>query len=298
MRVLTDADVRKALGATTAVAAARRAVEDAYGGRLAAPPRVRIDLAENALVFTAGGYAEGLIGFRVYGLWPGSSDQAVLVWREDGRLAGCVVGSELGVRRTGALGGVAVDALARSDASRVGVVGSGPQAWAQVWAIAAVRELVEVAVFSPTREHRQRFARRVQEELGIEARAFDSAEDTVEAADIAVLATRSERPVIDAGAVRAGTHVTTVGPKTASAHETPPALAERAGAVVSDSPQQATAYGEPFFTSRELVHLGAVLAGDRPGRQADSDITLYCSTGLAGSEVVLAGALLGLVDQD
>jgi len=86
--------------------------------------------------------------------------------------------------------------------------------------------------------------------------------------------------------------VNTVGPKTRSAHETPPALADTAAVVVSDSPAQASAYGEPFFTSRPLVHLGGLLAGDELGRQLDSDITLYCSTGLAGSEVIVADALL------
>jgi len=54
----------------------------------------------------------------------------------------------------------------------------------------------------------------------------------------------------------------------------------------------AAAYGAPFFTSRELTHLGAALAGDAAGRGGDADITLYASTGLAGSEVVIARRLL------
>ena len=94
-----------------------------------------------------------------------------------------------------------------------------------------------------------------------------------------------------------GTHVTTVGPKSASAHETPTELAQLAGSVVSDSPGQAERNSEPFFTTRAVTHLGAVLTGDRPGRSSDEDITLYCSTGLAGSEVVLAETLLAAVEE-
>jgi ornithine cyclodeaminase/alanine dehydrogenase-like protein (mu-crystallin family) len=45
-----------------------------------------------------------------------------------------------------------------------------------------------------------------------------------------------------------------------------------------------------------LMHLGGVLTGDSPGRTSDEDITLYCSTGLAGSEVVLAETLLATVE--
>ncbi|MGH3084520.1 MAG: hypothetical protein ACRDNP_10790, partial [Gaiellaceae bacterium] len=86
---------------------------------MAAPPRLHADFGERGLVFTAGGYVEGPVGFRVYGLWPGDSDQAVLVWDGKGRLAGCVVGTEIGARRTGALGGAAADAATKNVAARL-----------------------------------------------------------------------------------------------------------------------------------------------------------------------------------
>ncbi len=92
--------------------------------------------------------------------------------------------------------------------------------------------------------------------------------------------------------MRAGAHITTVGPKTAAAHETPDDLATRAAVLASDSPAQAAAYEEPFFTDREPTHLGGILCGELEGRTGDSDITLYASTGLAGSEIVTASALL------
>ena len=292
MKVLLDTHVRSQLDAVEAGEAARRALIDAHRGRLAAPPRLHVELGEHGLVFTVGGYVDGPVGFRVYGLWPGDSDQAVLVWDGTGRLSGCVVGNELGARRTGALGGAAVDALARPDSTTVGVVGSGVQAWTQLWAISAVRRPSSVRIFSPTTENREAFARRAQAELGLSAAACDAAEDAVADADIVVLATRSERPVVDAAWIRPGAHVNTVGPKLASAHETPTELADAAAVVVTDSPEQAAGYGEPFFTSRPLTHLGAVLAGDAPGRADDRAVTLYCSTGLAGSEVVVAETLL------
>jgi alanine dehydrogenase len=296
LKVLFDSDVRSRLGAADAVRAARRALVDAYRGVLAAPPRLHADLGERGLIFTAGGYAEGPVGFRVYGRWPGDSDQAVLVWGGNGRLAGCIVGTELGARRTGALGGAAVDALARANATTIGIVGSGVQAWTQLWAISAVRGLADVRVFSPTPEKREGFARRTEAELGMSATACDTPQEAVADSDLVILATRSKRPVIEAGWIRPGTHVNTVGPKLASARETPPELAERAVAVVTDSPEQAAGYGEPFFTPRALTHLGGVLMGDQPGRLSDEDITLYCSTGLAGSEVVLAETLLAAVE--
>jgi len=291
-RLLFDDDVAAGLTPELAVDAARRAVVDAYQGRLQAPPRLIAELGDGELVFTAGGYPGGTRGVRIYQTKLLDSDQAVLVWDGEGHLAGCVVGVELGIRRTGALGAVAADALARPDAELVALIGSGRQAWAQLWALTSVRAAKEVRVYSPTEAHRAAFAGRVRRELGLRAVAVASAREAVSGADIIVLATRSMQPVIETAWVQEGAHVNTVGPKTVSAHETPDDLAARPAMLASDSPAQASAYEEPFFTDREPTHLGGILCGELEGRTSDADITLYASTGLAGSEVVTAAALL------
>jgi ornithine cyclodeaminase len=64
-----------------------------------------------------------------------------------------------------------------------------------------------------------------------------------------------------------------------------------AAVAATDSPAQVAAYDDPCFTDRPLVHLGAIAAG-APGRTGSDDITFYLSTGLAGSEVAVAAALL------
>ena len=291
-RLLFDRDVAALLTPELAVAGARKAIVDAYRGQLHAPPRLVADVGDGELVFTAGGYPRGTRGVRVYQTQLHDSDQVVLVWNGEGLLEGCVVGIELGARRTGALGAVAADALARTDAARVGVIGSGRQAWTQLWALTALRALEDVRVYSPTAEHRDAFAARARRELGVDATAVGSAREAVGMADIVVLATRATEPVIETAWLQEGVHVNTVGPKAISGHETPVDLAERAAVVASDSPAQASAYDEPFFTERELAHLGAVLSGDLPGRTSERDITLYTSTGLAGSELVVAARLL------
>lgn len=131
------------------VAAAREALLQAARGELDAPPRVRTELGSLDYVFTAGALADGSSGFRAYRAGQPAGDQLVAVWDADGALTGLVVGEELGARRTGALGAVAGDALARPDAHTVGLVGTGRQAWAQLWALAAVRDLRQVRVYSP-----------------------------------------------------------------------------------------------------------------------------------------------------
>jgi ornithine cyclodeaminase/alanine dehydrogenase-like protein (mu-crystallin family) len=291
MRVLTDDDVRR-ISPATAVAAMRAALLEAHRGRLASPPRLRADAGSADYVFTVGGLLDGQSGFRVYRAGPSAGDQLVAVWEPDGHLAGVVAGDELGARRTGALGGVAADVLARPDATTVAMIGTGRQAWTQLWAISAVRQLSDVRIYSRDPERRAAFAGRAAEELHVPARPAASAEQAAAGADIVVLATTSAEPVIDPAAIAAGTHLTTVGPKSARAHETPAELLARATIVTCDSPQQAGAYAEPFFTDPgRLTPLSAVVAAQVPGRASPADITVYCSVGLAGTEVLLAAAL-------
>ncbi len=122
-----------------------------------------------------------------------------------------------------------------------GRVGAGIQAWAQLWAIAAVRSLGEVVVWSRDGQHRAAFARRAREEFNINAREAASAQEAVRGRDIVVLATSSARPVIDPAWIAPGCHVKTLGPKQQGRAEFDAALAERADVLVTDSLAQARA---------------------------------------------------------
>lgn len=292
MRVLTDDDVR-ATSASTVVAAAREALLQVAQGVLAAPRRARIGLGELDYVFTAGGLADGTSGFRAYRSGQPAGDQLVAVWDAAGHLTGLVVGDELGARRTGALGAVAVDLLARPEAAVVGLVGTGRQAWAQLWALTAVRDLTQVRVYSRDEQHRRSFAARASDELDLVVSPTEDAASAVCDADIVILATRSTTPVIEVADIADGTHVTTVGPKFRDGHETPLELLTAAAVVTCDSPTQAAAYPEPFFADpTALASLADVLLGVSEGRRHRDDITVHCSVGLAGSEVLLAQRLL------
>lgn len=98
--------------------------------------------------------------------------------------------------------------------------------------------------------------------------------------------------MLDAAWISPGTHVTTLGPKTVVRHEVPSALADLADVIFTDSPAQAAGYGEPhIFPAERMVGLGALLSGAAPGRTSPEQITVFCSVGLAGTEVAVAAAL-------
>jgi len=213
--VFCDDDVRARLDAGAAVAAMRQALVDAERGVLRAPPRVSADVGGGRLVFTTGARRGRWFGYRSYDTFAAEPGAQVVVahdW-QTGRVVAIAVGNELGPRRTGATGGLAVDVLARPGAARAGLIGTGVQAWAQLWAVAAVRPLSDVAVWSRDGQRRAAFARRARDELSLDAREAASAEEAARGRDIVVLATNSARPVIDPAWIGPGCHVTTLGPK-------------------------------------------------------------------------------------
>jgi ornithine cyclodeaminase len=297
--LLTDADVRRRLTPAVAVRTMRQAVMAAYQDRLVAPPRAHADLKAGAVTVTAGASAD-IYGYRVYDSLPHTgpgADQLVAVHdRDSGRVRGLVVGRELGGCRTGALGAVAVDALARRTARVLGLIGAGREAWYQLWAIATVRGLTDVRVFARREDSREQFADRAVQELGVPARPVRSAREAVLGCDIVVTATTSTEPVLDADWLASGVHLNTLGPKTVDGHETPVTVADRAAVITTDSLAQTAAYGSAFFLTptspgKRLTALGAVVCGAVPGRRHEGDVTLFCSVGLAGTEVLLAAAL-------
>ncbi len=300
---ITDDFLNASVTAQQAVGWMREAVVAAEQGRLQAPPRTHTDLGTGRLVFTTGALDGVWFGYRSYDTFGLDRGQQIVVVHSarTGSVLGIAVGNTLGQLRTGALGGLAVDMLARPNAATLGVIGTGPQAWRQVWAAAAVRPISAVSVHSRTPAHATRFAGRLRDHLGIEAVVEASAWEAVRDRDIVVLATTSTTPILDPAWLSPGTHVTTVGPKQAGSAELGLDLVDAADLVVTDSLAQLHGYDPPSIVAdshhaERVRSLGAVVTGTSPGRRSATDVTLYLSVGLAGTEVHLLHRLLTHTD--
>jgi ornithine cyclodeaminase/alanine dehydrogenase-like protein (mu-crystallin family) len=296
-KVLQDADIYNASAARVAVGAVREAVLANSEGRLIAPPRHTVPFDKGALVFTVGGTTD-LVGFRAYDTFPNSAqDQVVAVWdSRTGTLEGIAIGEMVGALRTGALGALAVDLLARGETAKCAVLGSGLQARTQLLCVSTVRAFDEVAVFSPTAANRERFATELNELTGLPVVPAGDAAEAVEGADVVLCATASHTPVFDVRWLSDGVHVNTLGPKYRNAHELPVEAAEQADVIATDSPQQIAAQGTDHFLAEHasktsVVDLAEVLTGSG-GRVSASQRTLFLSAGLAGTETLVAHALL------
>ncbi|WP_440772510.1 ornithine cyclodeaminase family protein [Natronorubrum sp. DTA28] len=300
--ILTDGEVYSQFDYETVVDAMSDAFAERAAGTLEAPPRWHVDAGAGDLVFTAGAATgpTNAAGFRVYETYPESgADHTQLVAVFDattGAFEGLVVGHAVGGLRTGGIGGVAIDCLAREDSETLGVLGSGFQARAQVGAACAVRDFSTVLVYSPTEENRNAFAETVDDEVKPAVRAVDDPESVVREADALVCATDSQEPVFDPDWLESGTHVTTIGPKFRDAHELPLEVVERADVVATDSLPQIDAYDRPHLVSGEhydrMIELADALEDPTLGRTDPDDVTLFCSVGLAGTEVVLGSRFL------
>jgi ornithine cyclodeaminase/alanine dehydrogenase-like protein (mu-crystallin family) len=237
----------------------------------------------------------GVMGVKTYATTPrGARFLAVLYRMEDGEAVAIAEADTLGQIRTGAASGVATKFLARPDAGTLGIIGAGWQARSQVQAIARVRPVALVKVYSRSPQRREAFAEEMVAELGAEVVPAESAEDAVADADIVVTATNARRPVLQGAWLRPGTHINAIGSNAASRQEIDAETVRRSDLITVDSLEQARtecgdliaaeAAGVPAWD--RVTELGSVVAGKAPGRRHPEEITLFESQGIATEDVV------------
>jgi alanine dehydrogenase len=218
---------------------------------------------------------------------------------ESGELLAVVDGAHMNPYKTGAVGAVGVDALAREDATSLAIIGSGSQARGQLRAVDTVRDLDTVWVYSPTKENREAFAGEMDRELDGSVAAVASAAAAVEDADIVITATTATEPVFDGDLLDPGTHVTAMGQYHAEKRELDATTIEHA-TYVPDLRKRATTDAGSFLLAMEEgvvdeshVHaeLGEVVAGVVKGRTTEEEITVFDSGG-TGIETVAAAFML------
>jgi ornithine cyclodeaminase/alanine dehydrogenase-like protein (mu-crystallin family) len=166
------------------------------------------------------------------------------------------------------------------------LLGAGGQAWAHLQAIALVRELRRVRVFSPTRENREAFAARAREELGLPAEVSDSAQQAVEGADLVVAATNTSAPIVSGAWLEPGAHVVSIvsGDERMQRRELDDDVFRRAQRVVVHSKEIAITqnHGDlagpvaAGIVSWEKIHdLAELVAGQAPGRASEDEVTVF-----------------------
>ena len=285
-----------ALSAQEATVPMRLALETEHGVSLFMPAHLR---------------ESGNAGAKVVSVNPGNAARglpaihAVVLVLDvlTGRPTALMDGTWLTALRTGAVGGLAADLLARSDAKTVALFGAGVQARTQLEAVRCVREITEVRVVSRSGASADRLAGEV---VGVRAVRVDDANEAIEGADIIIAATSSSTPVFDGARVEPGTHVTGVGSYTLDMREVDTALVQRARIIVDHREAVMEEAGDIVGPIRDgvvdetviIAEIGEVVLGRVPGRTADSEITFFKSVGNAVQDVAVAARVLAAAESE
>lgn len=295
---LTEAEIKRLLTMEMALEAVEGAFRGAAAGRVTNQSRRRLRSSGALFHYMAAADETcGYFGMKIYSSTRAGVCFLVSLFRGDsGALVALLEADYLGRVRTGAASGIATRYMARADAARVGILGSGRQAPTQLEALARVRELEDVKVYSPNREHRQAFAERMRLQLSLPVEAVESAEAAVREAEIVVAVTSAQQPVLRGAWLAPGTHINAVGVNSARRRELDEEAVARAARIVVDSREQSQQEAgdliAPFADKPERwqqVHeLAAVVAGRVPGRGDPQEITVFKSNGVALEDVATA----------
>ncbi len=206
--------------------------------------------------------------------------------------------------RVGATSGLGLRHLAREDARRLALIGSGWQAGTQLSAALAVRKFREVRVWSPRRESREAFVAEWRGKVGAAISAVESAESCVEGADVIAAATSSMVRVIEPRWLRPGVHLSCI-----KTQEVDAGVLARCDRVVLSNRRQAKHYDNVMKDTPNVKvesargwwndgsvrvdrfpDLADVLTGRAPGRQSDREITCFMNNVGTGLQFSAAGA--------
>ncbi|MBT2382477.1 ornithine cyclodeaminase family protein [Streptomyces sp. ISL-11] len=289
------------------------ALADVFGdlaaGRTWSPPRtvVQHGRQRELLAGTAVWERRGVGSVKVTTLTPDNPERGlplihgvvVLTDLETGRVTALLEGAELTAVRTGAVAGLATRLCAPEDADDLALIGAGVQARALLRAVAAVRPIRSVRVYSRTRARTEAFAEWARDGAGrpVRVTVCDTAEAAVTDASVicTTTSTGDRTPLVAAGWVAPGAHVNVIGGTHEEAIEVDPALLAGAFVVVEERATALEEAGEVraalaggLIGEDELHDLGALVNG---GITADGRTSVFRSVGMAIEDTAAAAAL-------
>jgi ornithine cyclodeaminase len=201
--------------------------------------------------------------------------------------------------RTAAAGAVAARHLAPSSVETAGVMGTGRQARLQIEAARLVRPFRRVLVWGRDRAKAEALAADFRRALGVEAEAETDPARLVAESQLVVTTTPAREPILEAGWLHEGLHITAMGSDQADKNEIAPAALAAADLYVADRVSQCERLGElraalaaGLWQGGTPPELGEIVTGARPGRRDDRQITICDLTGTGAQDTAIAGLAL------
>jgi ornithine cyclodeaminase len=248
-------------------------------------------------------WTSDVLGVKIVSVFPGNATHGlpavcgsyILNSGQTGEPLAIIDGGELTARRTAAASALAATFLARPDASRLLVVGTGRLAPYLAMAHATVRPISSIAIWGRRPERATEVAARLQAE-GLAAEVATDLATAVARADVVSCATLSATPLVEGHWLREGTHVDLVGGFTPQMREADDEAVRRALVFVDTRQGACAEAGDIVAPIRSGVlaphdiraDLFDLCRGQHPGRQSASQITLFKSVGTALEDLAAA----------
>jgi ornithine cyclodeaminase len=298
--ILSATDVRHLLDRAALLPALRDAFAAYSAGRTIAAQRAGSPLpgpGGRSVMVVYPGLIEGIPAFtvKVNAKIPGAERSVIgsihLADLNTGAVLAILDSVVITAERTALAGALAADVLARSVTPRVAVIGAGVQGEAQVRALQHVRRVERVDVVDVVPGRAEAYAARVGPALGVEAVARERVADAVRDADVVITATWSKSPFLTRDMVRDGVHITAVGADEPAKGEVDAELVASSLFVCDDRDLAAgmgAIAGAGLGPDAIHAELGEIIAGTKPGRTSDRQVTIFGTVGLAFQDLAAA----------
>jgi ornithine cyclodeaminase/alanine dehydrogenase-like protein (mu-crystallin family) len=303
MKLLSESDLRRLLGADMAIESSARAFVALSRREIIVPVRSEIQRPDGlGVVFAMPAFLPGSVfGLKVIATRGEASAAMVLLFDAESLAPlGLLSADHLTDWRTGAGTAAATRCLARPDASVHVVFGAGRLAGPSARLVAAVRPITRTILVGRTRARAEALADVLRAD-GI-ATEVETDPGVVAEADVVTTVTNSGTPVFPGAAVRPGTHVTLGGAFRPDTRESDDDLARRGlywcgsldACLARSGDLRIPLESGALDRTRILGEIGAAIAGDLCGTRSDADITVFKSLGNAAQDICLAEDALAI----
>jgi alanine dehydrogenase len=292
---LNRADVERLLDVDAMLDALGKALVVFSSGITSVPPRAGARVGDRGILGAMPGYVPGIaLEVKLVSVFPAnhghglpSHQGLIAIFDEDtGAPLAVMDGTYITAIRTGGTAAVAARSLARKDASVLAILGAGVQGGSHLETFPRIRDFKEIRIAS--RDSAKAKALAARHERATVAASFEAA---VRGADVVACCTDAREPILRREWLKPGVHVSSVGGTWGPELDAETIAASRVfvewrGAATTPPP--AGAVELQGLDPSTLTEVGEVLAGTRPGRQTETEITLYKSTGHAVEDAAAA----------
>lgn len=305
MLILSANDIQHVYSMKDAIEADKQALKIYTQGDSEVPLRINFDMQKGQSLFMPAHIkGKDIVGIKIVSVFPDNPKlgkpsvpaQVMMLDPLTGEVCATLDGTFVTQLRTGAVQGAATDLLARKNARRAVLIGTGGQAVSQLEAMLTVRDLTDVAIYDIDEQKAKQFTEAMKKHFShFSANLYFSQnfDEDIGQADIITSVTTSKVVTFDGDIVKPGTHINGVGAYTPEMHEIPSNIVEKADIRVLDTKEGVFAEAgdiiDPINQKRvsknDFFELGELVTDSQKCRQNDEQITLFKTVGTAVLDV-------------